>query len=242
MQVYIAIDDTDNLEVGATGQSANELRKLIKEKGWGKSEPVTRHQLFLHPDIPYTSHNSSMCFASDIKEEHLDDLIKCAADFLKETSAPGSDPGLCVACTHRIKNSSQLTNFGLKAKKEILSKEEAYKTAEYCGIHLSEHGGNGQGVIGALAGIALRLSGNDGRFQGKIQLGETGQSMSSGEITANTEIEQVQSIEGHVLADNEIILIGDKIKTVLLDGKRKLLVYREENGWHTCLNKHLKDY
>ena len=61
MEIYVAIDDTDSLEFGATGQSANELRRLIEDKGWGKSEAVTRHQLLLHPDIPYTSHNSSMC-------------------------------------------------------------------------------------------------------------------------------------------------------------------------------------
>jgi hypothetical protein len=133
-------------------------------------------------------------------------------------------------------------NFGFKAKEEILSKEQAYKTAEDCGIHLSEHGGTGQGIIGALAAIALRMTGNDGRFQGRTQLKDTGESMSIGEIISTTEIEEVQSIDGQVLAVDEILIIGEKIKTVLLDGKRKLLVYREEDGWHTCNNKHLKKY
>ncbi|MEN6461563.1 MAG: hypothetical protein ABFC94_09380 [Syntrophomonas sp.] len=242
MKIYVAIDDTDSLEVGATGQSANELRKLIKDKGWGTTEPVTRHQLLLHPDVPYTSHNSSMCFIADMEEGSLEEFINCAADFLKTTSAPGSDPGLCVADYECIKNIDKLMNFGFKAKEEVLSKEQAYKTAEDCGVHLSEHGGTGQGIIGALAAIALRMTGNDGRFQGRTQLKDIGESMQVKEIISTTEIEEVQSIDGQVLTDNEILIIGDKIKTVLLDGKRKLLVHREEDSWHTCNNKHLKKY
>lgn len=242
MKVYIAIDDTDSLEVGATGQSANELRRIIKEKGWGNTEPVTRHQLLLHPDIPYTSHNSSMCFLADTREDKLGELISCAGDFLEKTSAPGSDPGLCVAVNDQIIDPSLLINFGFKAKKEIIKKEEAYSLAKSCGIHLSEHGGTGQGIIGALAGVGLRMTGNDGRFQGRTKLKEPGEMMRVGEIVANTEIEEVQSVEGQVLTADEVFVIGEKIKTVLLDSKRKLLVYRENNEWHTCNNKHLEKY
>jgi len=228
--------------VGATGQSANDLRKIIKDKGWGQPEAVTRHQLLIHPDVPYTSHNSSMCFTVDMGLDMLEEFIQCAADFLQTTSAPGSDPGLCVAVNDRIKNIGLLMSFGYKTKVEIVNKEEAYKIAEDCGIHLSEHGGTGQGVIGALAGIALRMSGNDGRFQGRLQIGDIGDTMGIGEIIAGTDIEVVQSINGQVLGDDEVLVIGEKIKTVLLDGKRKLLVYRENDTWHTCNNKHLKNY
>jgi hypothetical protein len=242
MKIYISIDDTDSLDIGATGQSANALRKMIKDKGWGDSEPVTRHQLLLHPDIPYTSHNSSMCFSVDVGMNNLEELINCAADFLENTSAPGSDPGLCVAVSDRIKDVDHLISFGFRAKTEILSKDEAYITAEHCGIHLSEHGGTGLGIIGAMAGVALRITGNDGRFQGKMQLKDSGEPMGIQEIIENTAIDEVQSIEGQTLRNDEIIIIGDKIKTVLLDGKRKLLVYRKNDEWHTCTNKHLQNY
>mgnify|MGYP000910536525 CR=1 FL=1 len=242
MTIYIAIDDTDSVDVGATGQSANALRKIIKDKGWGECQPVTRHQLLLHPDIPYTSHNSSMCFVLEHSPVDVQDLIRCAAEFLENTSAPGSDPGLCVAVSTQIKDVERLISFGIKAKKEIVSKQEAYQTAEYCGVHLSEHGGTGLGIIGALAGVALRMTGNDGRFQGKMQLKESGEPMTIGEVIENTEIDEVQSIEGQTLRPDDIIIIGDKIKTVLLDGKRKLLVYRKNGAWHTCTNKHLQAY
>ncbi len=242
MKILIAIDDTDSLEIGATGQSANELRRIFKSKGWGQSEPVTRHQLLLHPDIPYTSHNSSMCFVLDSSPDTLEELIRCAGDFLSVSSAPGSDPGLCVAVEEHISCIDHLIEFGLRAKKEVLNKRDAYRTAEKCNVHLSEHGGTGLGIIGAIAGLALRLTGNDGRFQGKLLLGESGASMQAGEILAISEIEEIQSIDGQTLSSGETIIIGNKIKTVLLDGKRKLLVFRQSDQWHTCTNKHIVNY
>lgn len=242
MIVYIAIDDTDSLEMGATGRSANDLRKLIKERGWGITEAVTRHQLLLHPDIPYTSHNSSMCFIADMEKEFYAEFIAAAGDFLESTSAPGSDPGLCVAIDGHIRDVELLMAFGFKAKEEILSKEEAYKTALQCNVHLSEHGGTGEGVIGALAGIALRMSGNDGRFQGRIELKEPGEIMAISDVLDQSDIDEVQSIDGESLALDEMLILGEKIKSVLLDGKKKLLVYREDDGWHTCNNKQLRAY
>lgn len=242
MKTYIAIDDTDSLEMGATGQTANALRKIISERGWGRTQPVTRHQLLLHPDVPYTSHNSAMCFIAEISEDNLGEMIACLAGFLETSSAPGSDPGLCVAVDDRIQDIDSLMNFGFKAKTEVLNKQDAYETAQRCGIHLSEHGGTGQGIIGALAGIALRRTGNDGRFQGKIQLKNPGETIRVGEITLHQDIDEVQSIDGQILAADETVVIGDKIKTVLLDGKRKLLVYREDGRWHICKNQHLRDY
>lgn len=242
MKIFVAIDDTDSLEMGSTGRSANELRKLIKDKGWGETQPVTRHQLLLHPDIPYTSHNSAMCFIADICEESCAEFITAAGDFLQTTSAPGSDPGLCVAIDEQIQEAELLMRFGFKAKEEILNKEEAYYTAKKCNIHLSEHGGNGDGVIGALAGIALRMSGNDGRFQGRTELKEPGEIMAIGDVLTQTDIDEVQSIDGELLDADATVILGEKIKSVLLDGKKKLLVYREADGWHTCNNKQLRAY
>lgn len=62
MKFYLCIDDTDNLNSIGTGTIAEQILKKIIEKGFGPCSLVTRHQLFIHPDIPYTSHNSSMCF------------------------------------------------------------------------------------------------------------------------------------------------------------------------------------
>lgn len=58
MQMLVSIDDTDNLESRGTGEIASLLAKLLEEREWGKAQVITRHQLLVHPDIPYTSHNS----------------------------------------------------------------------------------------------------------------------------------------------------------------------------------------
>jgi len=129
----VAIDDTDSLEEGSTGESANQIRLLIEESGWGETRPVTRHQLLIHPDIPYTSHNSSMCFTAELREDKLEAFIEAAAEVLRTASAPGSDPGLCVAVGDSINNRDSLIAFGLKAKIDIVDKESAYIVADQCG-------------------------------------------------------------------------------------------------------------
>ncbi|MDK2890060.1 MAG: hypothetical protein PWR21_692, partial [Methanoculleus sp.] len=57
MTIYLGIDDTDTRESRGTGRLARmiatELARSYTVTG------VTRHQLFVHPAVPYTSHNSS---------------------------------------------------------------------------------------------------------------------------------------------------------------------------------------
>lgn len=56
MTLYLGIDDTDTRESRGTGRLARMIARELS-----RSYPVmgvTRHQLFVHPSIPYTSHNS----------------------------------------------------------------------------------------------------------------------------------------------------------------------------------------
>lgn len=247
MQVLISIDDTDNLESRGTGALASLLAEALEEKGWGESQFITRHQLLVHPDIPYTSHNSAMCFTARIEETHLYNLINYAADFLARESASGSDPGLCVAVVDRLANRETLLAFGRKAKQEVIPMAEAYAVAEQVGCHLSAHGGSGQGVIGALAGAGLRLAGNDGRLKGSLQIPATGGSTTVAELQRQTLIDEVRSFDGQQLSGDEQVLLGDKVKTVLLDGKSVLLLeplVGNNSGvsWQTCSKQRLKSY
>ena len=166
MDILLCIDDTDNLESVGTGELAENMADGIQELYGGKCSAITRHQLYVHEDIPYTSHNSSMCFKASIADEALEPIIRYGIDFLERESASGSDPGFCVAPLHTIADIKELIRFGRTAKQEVLTKDAAYDLARRQRVHLSEHGGTGQGIIGALAGIGLRLSGNDGRFKG----------------------------------------------------------------------------
>lgn len=253
MKILVSIDDTDTIktegaDVRGTGELAVLIAVAIEKNGWGRCAPVTRHQLLIHPDIPYTSHNSSMCFEADINPACLNQLIDFAADFLNRESTPDSDPGLCVAVPERITRPGQLIAFGFMAKNYIMNKQQAYDLAGKLNIHLSEHGGNGQGVIGALAGAGLRFSGNDGRFKGKLKFKVKDDTLTVAEICSQGKVDMVKCLEeGIMLQDKDLIILGDSVKPVLLYGKSVLPVYpiNEEGSrecWKTYSKRQLKDF
>jgi hypothetical protein len=223
MNILISIDDTDNIDSRGTGEIAEILAEAIETKGWGKCGRVTRHQLLIHPDIPYTSHNSSMCFPAEIPEDRLGAITEYCCSALALESASGSDPGLCVVVPERIEELEAFMAYGRKAKTTVITKEEAYETAAIHGIHLSEHGGDGQGVIGALAGAGLRLTGNDGRFKGKLRIPSQNGTATVTEIR-DFGIDLVKSLDGMLLKENENVHVGEWVKLVLLEGKAVLLV------------------
>ena len=98
MDIYLSIDDTDNLDSPGSGHLAELMANTLQHHGLtSQCLNITRHQLLVHESIPYTSHNSSMCFPAVIDEDNLLNVIQFAKEFLKNSSAPGSDPGLCVA-------------------------------------------------------------------------------------------------------------------------------------------------
>jgi hypothetical protein len=248
MRVLLCIDDTDNIDSRGTGDLAELIAKEIEEKGWGRTYGITRHQLFVHPDVPYTSHNSSMCFTADIQEQTLGCLIAYASQFLFRESAAGSDPGLCVALPDRIPDANVLVSFGKKAKTALVTKDEAYQLAASLGIHLSEHGGTGQGVIGALAGVGLRLSGNDGRFKGKFKIDSIDGLARVDDILSLDNVDLVQSLDGQILDASERVWVGHEAKTVFLKHRSVLLVCpwdgaaKENIRWQLCSKQQVKKF
>lgn len=245
MKILVSIDDTDNIESRGTGELASILASIIQDNAWGTTMPVTRHQLFVHADIPYTSHNSSMCFRADIAPQHYSAFIQTAQNFLQTESAPGSDPGLCVVKIDELQQKEELISFGFRAKEIVLNKEEAYRIAANLKIHLSEHGGSGLGIIGALAGAGLRLSGNDGRFRGKLKIYSPNGRVSVAEIKKRSYVTVVKTLDGDVLDDNEQIVLGETLKAVLLDEEATFLVCPtgksgENEKWRTCSKNQLR--
>lgn len=247
MHILISIDDTDNLDSPGTGALASRIAADLEGNGWGKSGFVTRHQLLVHPDIPYTSHNSAMCFPAEIREECLEEVTGYCADFLVRESAPGSDPGLCVVVVDRLAESDELIRFGRSAKVAVLTKEAAYELARRSGTHLSEHGGTGHGVIGALAGAGLRLGGNDGRLKGQLDFAGHERIVSAAALRARMDVDDVRTLDGGAVANPDMVRLGDKVKTVLLDGLSVLLVVAADGAadgarWQTCSRQLLKKH
>ena len=248
MNIFLSIDDTDNLESPGSGQLSEMLAHEMRHRDLASHcSSITRHQLYVHEAIPYTSHNSSMCFSAVIGENDLSNVIQFAQKFLENTSASGSDPGLCVAAHVESLAREALIAFGQKAKRTVLSKQEAYFLAQNTGVHLSEHGGSGAGIIGALAGIGLRMHGNDGRFRGWLNFGDVEPMTSAQQLCSHPLVDDVVDDEGNILPQNtQIVLAENKIKTVFLNHRQVIPVTHTGNSrdsvWTTLTRAEVKRF
>lgn len=243
MKLILCIDDTDNLESKGTGTIASEIRNIAKEKLGAKTKYITRHQLLLHEDIEYTSHNSSMAFELEINEDKYDKLIELAAGHLKTESAEGSDPGLSVVKVSDFedeKKRNRLIDYGFEAKRVVLTKEYAYKTVKNLGVYLNEFGGDGAGIIGALAGTGLRMSGNDGEVKGSVKGFEEGEMYKIKDLLENQAVDDVVSLSGEHPGLEEDVLVPWKAKQTIINGKRTVLVDKKNGIWETMIKDDLR--
>lgn len=248
MKILLCIDDTDNLDSIGTGEVLQNLCEELASKGLGEGGFISRHQLFVHEDIPYTSHNSSMCCQMELEDERFAAFLDFCRRYLAENCAEGSDPGLCIVLHEAIAadEKDQLIRFGRNAKVRIFTKEEAYKIASCfpAKVFLSEHGGTGQGIIGALAGCGLRLYGNDGRMKGKIYPQEPKESQTVGELCAKYEFACAMTLDGQLIDANDTVVPGEEIKAVLLNHHPAIILSpdKETGKWHPVDKKQLKKY
>lgn len=161
MRAYVCFDDTDTIDADrGTGKLVRWFEDELPDGCtlWG----VVRQQLLVHPDIPYTSHNSSGCAVLDVPDASVrDELIERAAAHIAHHFMEGSDPGLCVALEGDAAL-ERLAEFGRYAARNVTSQSAAMEAAE--GVHLSGHGGTNDGIIGAAAGVGLTSWGWAGRF------------------------------------------------------------------------------
>ncbi len=230
MKILISIDDTDDCDSKGTGEIAEIIADGLVARGWATVGRVTRHQLLIHPDIAYTSHNSSMCFEAEISEVMLDEVVEWCAQRLAAESVPAADPGLAVVALDRLADPERLMEYGRRAKEQVIAKEEAYALASELGVHLSEHGGTGIGVIGALAGAGLKLTGSDGRFKGKFRLHADEQGVSDVASIKHQDVDVVSTLDGQVLADEERVVVSGECKLVLHGGMAVLMVQPSDDG------------
>ncbi|MCX6062294.1 MAG: hypothetical protein NT103_08615 [Campylobacterales bacterium] len=240
-KIFICIDDTD--EIGyhtSTGEICEAIREHIMEHYAVSAAPITRHQLFLHEDIPYTSHNSSMCFTTFLSEKEREKVTHFTLEHVENISAPSSDPGVCIAFEHEIRDLDTLIRYGFDAKEKVLTKESAYAMAKKQNLFLRELKNTGQGIIGAVAGIALRAQGSDGRIKGKFRLDTP--SIDVQTLLKNDLIDEIQLIDGSFLSDNAVIITKDELKIVYLNHKCVLLVEQEGDYYRPLGKEKLTNY
>ncbi|MGI6257946.1 MAG: hypothetical protein ACOYJU_07745 [Anaerovoracaceae bacterium] len=239
-RVLICVDDTDDLtKETSTGAIADMICEAVVGLGGRLNKGVTRHQLLLHNDIAYTSHNSSMCMDMTVDKEFSVEKIETEAKrVILENMADTSDPGLCICRLDELKFPARLISFGKRAQLEVLDKAEAYRVAdEIGGTLLKEHGGDGSGVIGALAGVGLRLMGSDGTFRGGKEAKYAGSSFSVKEWLGKEGVEQVLDTSGNALDEKTQIHIEDRIKFALLNDKKTLVAKERKGNYYGCDKK-----
>lgn len=166
MRYYVGLDDTDNHTSRGTGQLARRIAAELAADFLLLG--VTRHQLFVDPRVPYTSHNSSACLLLETREDThpagegslMERLFERARAMMLADFQTGSDPGLCVAAEVPY----EISQFGRSAKCKLVSQEQARRLAAGHGLLLEGLGGSQDGIIGALAAVGLAASGDDGRY------------------------------------------------------------------------------
>ena len=156
--IYIGIDDTDVIGSPGTNQLA---RAIVRRLGAvAEGSVICRHQLFFDPRVPYTSGNGSASIqlprGGEVPRAQLLDTVR---GVMREWYVEGSDPGLALA----ERASWEMSDFAARAKREVVHQADARAIADRSGCHLEGLGGTHQGIIGALAAVALIDGGNDGR-------------------------------------------------------------------------------
>jgi len=227
MNLLIGIDDTDNLESRGTGYRVRQLANWLAENQLAVPNGITRHQLLVDPQIPYTSHNSSACLSIESDSAFL--VWDACREYLLRESAPGSDAGLCLAPLEFV--TEQAIAFGRRAKLEVLTMHEAEQVASKSGIRLAGLTGTGGGIIGALAGVGLRRAGDDGRFLWLPGLRELRGAYPVAQICSMGHIDRVCTLEGADLAPETLVDVGEWVRPVLRGGQATLYV---EEHQHEC--------
>ena len=156
--VYLGLDDTDTLDTPGTGQHARHLAGLLAQQG--AECAVSRHQLLVHPDVPMTKRNSANVIHVRGWRGSMDDLFRLGCDEVGARAADGSDPAVCLG--DAVPRDVQ--HFGLCAQQEVLKPAHAQQLANEHGVRLRALWDTDDGLVGALAGVGLAASGQDGRF------------------------------------------------------------------------------
>ena len=228
MNYLIGIDDTDNKDSRGTGFRSRKMAELIEENNLGRVLGITRHQLFVHPDIAYTSQNSSACLEIEsLKPEKL--RIFCR-DFLFEDSAPGSDAGISFCQYEKI--DQEILDWGERAKKVVLKMDDAFALAEKHSIYLEGLTGERIGVIGALAAIGLRKGGNDGRFiwVAGNRLREITGIKTTDELNKEIGLGAALDMEGNTVPSHHRIKLHDWLRPCLKNNQKIIYVNKNENN------------
>jgi tRNA(Ile2) C34 agmatinyltransferase TiaS len=222
--LYIGMDDTDILTSPGTGHLARHIASSLASH-W-TFLGVTRHQLLFDPRVPMTAKNSAnVIHLHSDAPANLPALADEVADLMQARFQPGSDPGLCVV----FDPPPAIAEFGRKTQTELVTADEARRLANTYDLILRALGGDGGGIIGALAAVGLASTGNDGRFNWIGQIRELA-GVQPVQAVLEAGVSRVETTEGIVVQQGHIDIDG-KARPSLIDGQAVLLVEPDGNQW-----------
>ncbi len=230
MRILIGIDDTDNKDSRGTGYNSRQLAAAIESNNLGKVHGITRHQLFVHPDIPYTSQNSSACL--DVTCNQLAEITPFTREFMLNVGAKGSDVGLCIV--ENVKITDEIIKWGIDAKSIVLKMDDALEKASKHNIYLVGLTGTHVGIIGALAAVGLRKGGNDGRFiwiNSEKNLRDIEMDVCTVDmLITKAGIDVIQFEDKHIVNPDDKVYLNGWARPILKNDKSVLLVDNEINN------------
>lgn len=232
VHLLVAIDDTDNHESRGTGHRARGIGRMLADDGLAIVHGISRHQLYVHPDIPYTSHNSSLCLDLDWLGGDLSILSDIIHSFLDTYSAPGSDAAYAIARYDDV--GEAVMEFGRRAKDTVLTQADARALAEREDIVLRGVTGTHGGIIGSLAGVGLRRTGRDGRFVWVEGVRELRGVVALETLLEDTGIHVARSPSGETPEPGARIAVDPWPRPVLIDHQAVLLIEKAEKTNGNC--------
>jgi len=221
--LYIGVDDTDTEESRGTGFLARAIAADLSTDY--RVVGVLRQQLLVDPRVPCTRNNSSKAVLLDANgQPDLQALQQRVQDLMLADFVPGSDPGLCIARWVP----PEVTAFGQRAKRELLTQQEARALAAAFGIALVGLGGSEDGVIGALAAVGLTAGGEDGRYILVGSARDLSGLQPVGSVLA-AGIAAVETVDGAQVTDG--LVASDRLRPARRRGQPILVVERAGQYW-----------
>lgn len=149
-KLVIGLDDTDEPRAGATWSMANELGYKLEREGLAYYIGHTIVQLYTKN--PHKTTNCvSIATAFAVKPNRTEELVKAFREYVEQNTF-SKNTGMAVF--NGVIIPELVREYSRKAKKELVSLEEARQVAKSSGVQLISVTGE-RGLIGALAAIGF---------------------------------------------------------------------------------------
>lgn len=154
--LHLGIDDTDSKE----GLCTTHLTSILVERLLSEGVVFIDYPnlIRLNPNIPWKTRGNAAT-ALRLMSERPDVTFEAACRFVKEYSESNSEANPSVAGLFSDRIPTSVRQLGQRALWDVVKKKEATAVAKECGIRVWS-GGDGRGIVGALAAIGNPLEGD----------------------------------------------------------------------------------